>query len=118
MGADQEVLPGVEFPLYDKGSNGKRACLGDYDLASVEIYTSPFCPYCHRAKALLKDKGVGFKEVDVLMAPGKRAEMRERADGKNTVPQIFIDGQHIGGCDDLQALDQDGRLDALLQAGT
>lgn len=87
-------------------------------MANVEIYTTPFCPYCYRAKSVLKDKGVGFKEIDVMMAPRKRAEMRERAGGSNTVPQIFIDGRHIGGSDELTALDQDGRLDALLQVGT
>ncbi len=80
----------------------------------IEIYTTPFCPYCHRAKRLLKDKGVEFSEIDVMMAPKRRAEMRERAGGGNTVPQIFIDGRHVGGSDDLHELDRDGRLDPLL----
>ncbi len=84
-------------------------------MADVEIYTMPFCPYCHRAKNLLKQKGVDYTEYDVMMASGKRAEMRERAGGRNTVPQIFIDGRHIGGSDDLIALDQRGELDPLLK---
>ena len=83
-------------------------------MPEIEIYTTPFCPYCHRAKRLLKDKGVAFTEIDVMMAPGKRKEMRERAGGGNTVPQIFIDGSHIGGSDDLMELEQEGRLDRLL----
>ncbi len=85
-------------------------------MADVEIYTTPLCPYCHRAKNLLKQKGVDYTEIDVMMASGKRAEMRERAGGRNTVPQIFIDGRHIGGSDDLIALDQKGGLDPLLKA--
>ncbi|MGF1639491.1 MAG: glutaredoxin 3 [Rhodospirillales bacterium] len=83
-------------------------------MVEVEIYTTPFCPYCHRAKALLNGKGVSFTEIDVMMAPDRRREMRERAGGGNTVPQIFIDGRHIGGSDDLLELDRDGRLDPLL----
>jgi glutaredoxin 3 len=86
-------------------------------VAEIEIYTTPFCPYCHRAKALLQRKGVPFDEIDVMMSPGKRKEMRERAAGGNTVPQIFIDGEHIGGSDELIELDQDGRLDPLLGIG-
>lgn len=85
-------------------------------MAHVEIYTTPFCPYCHRAKALLQDKGVTFAEVDVMMAPKRRAEMRERAGGRNSVPQIFINGSHIGGSEELAALDREGRLDPLLDA--
>ncbi len=84
-------------------------------MADVEIYTTPFCPYCHRAKNLLKQKGVDYSEYDVMMAAGKRAEMRDRASGRNTVPQIFIDGRHIGGSDDLIALDKKGELDSLLK---
>lgn len=83
-------------------------------MPEIEIYTTPFCPYCHRAKRLLNDKGVAFHEIDVMMSPGKRSEMRERAGGAGTVPQIFVDGQHIGGSDDLVELENDGRLDALL----
>ena len=85
-------------------------------MAEVEIYTTPFCPYCHRAKTLLQSKGAPFTEIDVMMSPGKRAEMRERAGGGNTVPQIFIDGRHVGGSDELVDLDLDGRLDGLLSA--
>lgn len=80
----------------------------------VEIYTSPLCGYCHAAKRLLTQKGVSFSEIDVLADPGRRAEMTQRARGGRTVPQIFIGQTHIGGCDDLFALDRAGRLDALL----
>ena len=85
-------------------------------MADVQIYTSMFCGYCARAKQLLNKKGVGFNEIGVDMKPDLRAEMRERAGGANTVPQIFIDGQHIGGCDELFMLDADGGLDPLLGA--
>lgn len=84
---------------------------------AVEIYTTRSCPFCISAKALLDRKGVGFSEVDVGADPGLRAEMTRRADGRRTVPQIFIGGRHIGGCDDLYALDRDGRLDPLLRGG-
>ena len=83
-------------------------------MANIEIYTSPFCGYCHRAKALLSKKGVAFTEVDVMADPTRRDEMVGRAQGRQTVPQIFIDGKHIGGCDDLYALDRAGDLDPLL----
>ncbi len=82
--------------------------------AKVEIYASPFCGYCARAKSLLSRKGVDYIEYDVLADPPKRDEMVERAGGRTTVPQIFIDGAHVGGCDDLHALDAEGRLDKLL----
>ncbi len=81
---------------------------------TVEIYTSPTCGYCHMAKSLLARKGVAFTETDVVAHPDKRAEMVQRANGGRTVPQIFIGGKHIGGSDDLHALDRQGRLDALL----
>lgn len=80
----------------------------------VEIYTKAFCPYCHRAKALLEQKGADFTEYDITMGGPKRTEMLERAPGRTTVPQIFIGGVHIGGCDDLMALNDAGRLDAML----
>ncbi len=80
----------------------------------VEIYTTPFCPYCLRAKALLTKKGVAFHEVDVSEIPGARAEMQQRTDGARTVPQIFIGGKLIGGSDELVALERKGELDALL----
>ncbi|MBK8174753.1 MAG: glutaredoxin 3 [Rhodospirillales bacterium] len=83
-------------------------------MRSVEIYTSPFCPYCHRAKALLTKKGVTFTEIDVMDTPGARNEMEQRAPGAKTVPQIFIDGRGIGGSDELAALDRAGELDSLL----
>ncbi len=83
-------------------------------MARIEIYTSPFCGYCHRAKSLLRQKGVAFAEIDVAMDCGKKQEMIARAKGGSTVPQIFINEQHIGGCDDLYALDQKGGLDPLL----
>lgn len=85
-------------------------------MAKVEIYTKFLCPYCARAKRLLGDKGVAFEEYDITMGGDKRAEMIDRADGRTTVPQIFIDGKHVGGCDDLHALEQQGKLDALLLA--
>ncbi len=83
-------------------------------MAKVEIYTKPTCPYCIRAKALLSKKGVSFEEIDIAQYPERRAEMIERSHGATTVPEIFINGQHIGGCDDLHALDAAGELDELL----
>jgi glutaredoxin 3 len=85
-------------------------------MAEIEIYTSPFCPYCWRAKRLLEAKGLAFTEIDVLLRPARRAEMRERAEGRTTVPQIFIDGRGIGGSDELAGLEASGELDALLAA--
>ena len=82
----------------------------------VEIYTSPLCGFCHAAKRLLNQKGVEFSEVDVLQNPDRKPEMIERANGGRTVPQIFIGETHVGGCDDLYALDRAGKLDALLAA--
>jgi glutaredoxin 3 len=83
-------------------------------MAKVEIYTTMFCPYCARAKALLQRKGAGFTEYDVDAETAKRSEMVARAHGRQTVPQIFINDEHIGGSDDLAALDQAGKLDAKL----
>lgn len=85
-------------------------------MKTVDIYTSPLCGYCHAAKRLLTSKGVEFSEVDILAEPERRAEMIQRANGGHTVPQIFIDGTHVGGCDDLYALERAGKLDALLAA--
>jgi glutaredoxin 3 len=82
-------------------------------MAKIEIYTTPFCGYCARAKGLLDKKGAAYEEMDVMMDEKKRAEMRERAK-RSTVPQIFINGQHIGGSDELAALEQAGKLDPLL----
>ncbi len=83
-------------------------------MARVEIYTGIFCGYCAAAKRLLQQKGVEFEETDVTMKPGERAKMVERAHGGRSVPQIFIDGEHVGGCDQLYALDSAGKLDAML----
>ena len=80
----------------------------------VEIYTKMYCGYCFRAKRLLDEKGVAYEEYDITLGGPRRAEMLERRPGASTVPQIFIDGQAIGGSDDLAALDREGRLDALL----
>jgi glutaredoxin 3 len=85
-------------------------------MAQVEMYTKMFCPYCARAKTLLAGKGVAFEEIDITMGGPKRKEMLERAPNHSTVPSIFIDGHHIGGSDDLAALDSSGELDTLLAA--
>ena len=82
----------------------------------VLMYTSPICGFCHAAKRLLNSKGVEFTEVDVWEHPERKAEMIQRANGGRTVPQIFIGDQHVGGCDDLHALERQGKLDALLAA--
>ena len=82
----------------------------------VEIYTSPICGFCVRAKRLLDAKGVAYVEHDVFAEAGARSEMIRRADGRRTVPQIFIDGEGVGGCDELHALERSGRLDAMLAA--
>ncbi|MAU53418.1 MAG: glutaredoxin 3 [Roseovarius sp.] len=81
----------------------------------VEIYTSPLCGFCHAAKRLLKQKGVSFSEINVLAQPRRRSEMMTRAHGRHTVPQIFIGQTHVGGCDELYALERAGKLDALLK---
>jgi glutaredoxin 3 len=86
-------------------------------MATVEIYTTPLCPYCFRAKRLLNRKGVDFVEIDLWQHPGRRQEMIERADGRRTVPQVFVDGQGLGGSDELHALDAAGKLDPLLGDG-
>ena len=85
-------------------------------MAKVEIYTKFLCPYCTRAKSLLTGKGVSFEEHDISMGGPLRAEMVERSGGRQTVPQVFIDGRHIGGSDDLAALERAGQLDPLLAA--
>ena len=83
-------------------------------MAKVEIYTKAWCGYCARAKALLGDKGVAFEEYDITMGGPKREEMLSRSNGGTTVPQIFIDGAHVGGSDALAALNREGKLDAML----
>ena len=85
-------------------------------MSSVEIYTTPTCGYCHAAKRLLAKKGVSYAETDVSGSIEARQGMMQRANGRHTVPQIFIDGRHVGGCDDLYALDRAGKLDPLLAA--
>jgi glutaredoxin 3 len=82
-------------------------------MAKIEIYTTPFCGYCARAKGLLDKKGAAYDEMDVMMDDKKRSEMRERS-RRTTVPQIFINGEHVGGSDELAALESAGKLDALL----
>ncbi|NYS25559.1 glutaredoxin 3 [Rhodobacteraceae bacterium 2376] len=84
-------------------------------MQDVEIYTSPLCGFCHAAKRLLKAKGAEFSEINVLTNPGRKPEMIQRAGGARTVPQIFIGGVHVGGCDELYALDDAGKLDTLLK---
>ena len=80
----------------------------------ITIYTTPYCPYCHAAKALLKKKGVAFEEIDVR-DPARRQQMMLKANGRRTVPQIFIGEDHVGGSDDIHDLDRRGKLDPLLQ---
>ena len=83
-------------------------------MARIEVFTKAFCGYCVRAKRLLEAKGVDFEEYDITMGGPKRLEMLQRAQGRTTVPQIFIGDRHVGGSDDLHALERDGRLDPLL----
>lgn len=85
-------------------------------MPEITIYTTPYCPYCHAAKALLARKGAAFNEIDVSRDPALRRAMTDRANGGYTVPQIFIGETHVGGSDDLHALDRRGGLDPLLQA--
>lgn len=87
-------------------------------MVEIVVYTKMMCPYCHRAKQLLKSKGASFEEIDITFDGKKRAEMVERSDGRTTVPQIFIGDVHIGGCDDLYDLEEAGGLDPLLQGVT
>ena len=85
-------------------------------MKTVEIYTSPLCGFCFSAKRLLNQKGVSFVEIDVMRDPPRRREMMQRANGRHTVPQIFVNDRHVGGCDDLYALERAGKLDPLLAA--
>ncbi|MDE2515786.1 MAG: glutaredoxin 3 [Rhodospirillales bacterium] len=86
-------------------------------MPKIEVYTQMFCPYCSRALALFAAKGAEVEEIDAPHGSAARRAAMERSGGRGTVPQIFIDGRHIGGCDDLMALDRAGRLDPLLAAG-
>jgi len=85
-------------------------------VVAVDIYTKAYCPYCVRAKALLTQKEVSFREIKIDENPGLRPEMIERSNGGTTVPQIFINDTHVGGCDDLMALEASNNLDGLLKA--
>jgi len=85
-------------------------------MKSVEMYTTPLCGFCHAAKRLLQQKGVQFTEIDVMLSPSKRQEMMARAQGRHTVPQIFVGDTHVGGFDELSGLDRAGKLDGLLAA--
>jgi glutaredoxin 3 len=105
------IMQTVDLPMSAASANADAT-------AKVVVYSTLLCPYCHRAKALLRKKGVAFTEIDVGMDAEKRAEMTKRANGRQTVPQIFIDGKHVGGCDDLHDLDDQGKLDLLLDEAT
>ena len=83
-------------------------------MAEITIYTSKLCGYCFAAKRLLKQKGAAYEEIDVTLRPGAREAMTKRANGGHTVPQIFVGDRHVGGCDELYALDASGELDTLL----
>jgi len=91
---------------------------GQLIMAKVEVYSSMFCGFCYRAKKLLEKKGVAFTEINVMANPARRAEMVQRSGGRTSVPQIFIDDQWIGGCDELYALESSNKLDPLLQPAT
>ena len=85
-------------------------------MVNIELYTSPYCGFCHAAKRLLTKNSVIFQEIDIALHPERRSEMLVRANGRHTVPQIFINDQHVGGCDELHALDRSGKLATMLEA--
>lgn len=85
-------------------------------MANVTLYTSPLCGFCHAAKRMLTGKGASYAEIDVAADPSKRQEMMSRANGRHTVPQIFIGDNHVGGYDDMAALERTGKLDPMLAA--
>jgi len=87
-------------------------------MARIEIFSTFLCPYCYRAKRLLESKGVEFEEIDVMLRPGRRAEMTTRSSGRTSVPQIFVDGQHIGDCDEIYALEAAGKLTPMLEGSS
>ena len=84
-------------------------------MSEIEIYTQPWCPFCERAMHILSTKGAAFQEIDAPHGSAAREDAKRRSGGRTTVPQIFIGGQHVGGCDDLMALDRAGKLDPLLR---
>lgn len=96
------------------GDNNSDAESESEAMAKVEIYTKFMCPYCSRAVRLLTSKGVDYEEIDITLGGPKRVEMIQRSNGRTTVPQIFIDDQHVGGSDDLAALEAAGKLDPML----
>jgi glutaredoxin 3 len=87
-------------------------------MARVEVFSTFLCPFCYRAKKLLEKKGVDFEEIDVMLKPGRRAEMTARSGGRTSVPQIFVDGRHIGNCDEIYALEAAGKLTPLLEGAS
>jgi glutaredoxin 3 len=99
--------------IYQRGPDRDR-CNQDPIMPEVVVYSSMFCPYCHRAKKLLSEKGVAFTEIEVTMDSKRRQEMMQRAGGRRSVPQIFIGETHVGGSDELIALERAGKLDLLL----
>lgn len=111
LGSDLGRTGAAHYLCY--GTTNRRSAPNT--MPKVEIYSRQFCGYCSRAKRLLSQKGVGYIEYDVIEVPSKRDEMVRRTNGRMTVPQIFIDGEHIGGSDDLYALDSRGGLDRLLK---
>ena len=84
-------------------------------MARVEVYSTFLCPFCYRAKKLLQSKGIAFEEIDVMLQPARRAEMTARSGGRTSVPQIFVDGRHIGNCDEIYDLEAAGKLTPLLE---
>jgi glutaredoxin 3 len=102
------------LPVIDTGARGPHVPAKEKRMARVEIYTRAFCGYCVRAKRLLEEKGADYEEYDITFGGPKRAEMLQRANGRSSVPQIFIDDRHVGGSDDLYALEGEGQLDPLL----
>lgn len=83
-------------------------------MARIEVYSTFLCPFCYRAKTLLDSKGVAYEEIDVMLRPDRRAEMTKRSGGRTSVPQVFVNGVHIGNCDELCALEAEGELDAII----
>ena len=122
----RKILLAIPMPMGIYGRRGENRdhvkviicsiCAQERNVASIEIYTSPLCGFCYQAKTLLNRKGVNFDEIDLAAHPDRKQEMIARANGRPTVPQIFINGAHIGGCDDLFGLDSEGKLDQLLTA--